>query len=47
LNGTPSNDNISYYTGAGGGGVITSPTQVDPSQFKQPHCLGAGKDVTP
>ena len=46
LNGTPSNDNISYYTGAGTGGLITSPDQVDPSQFKQPHCLGAA-DVTP
>jgi uncharacterized protein GlcG (DUF336 family) len=46
LNGTPSNDNISYYTGAGAGGLITSPDQVDPSQFKQPHCLGAA-DVTP
>src|SRR5256714_800459 len=30
LNGTPTSDNISYYTG-----VITSPDQVDPSQFKQ------------
>jgi len=48
LNGTPSNDNISYYTGASGtDGLITSPDQVDPSQFKQPHCLGASKDVTP
>jgi uncharacterized protein GlcG (DUF336 family) len=46
LNGTPTNDNISYYTGLGAGGVITSPDQVDPSQFKQPHCLGAS-DVTP
>jgi uncharacterized protein GlcG (DUF336 family) len=46
LNGTPSNDNISYYTGAGAGGLITSPDQVDPSQFRQPHCLGA-TDVTP
>ncbi len=42
LNGTPTNDNISYYTG-----VIISPDQVDPSQFKQPHCLGASTDVTP
>jgi uncharacterized protein GlcG (DUF336 family) len=48
LNGTPSNDNISYYAGdAGKDGLITSPDQVDPSQFKQPHCLGASKDVTP
>jgi uncharacterized protein GlcG (DUF336 family) len=46
LNHTPTNDNISYYDGLGAGGVITSPVQVDPSQFKQPHCLGAG-DVTP
>jgi uncharacterized protein GlcG (DUF336 family) len=46
LNGTPNSDNISYYTGAGPGGVITSPDQVDPSQFKQPHCLGAS-DVIP
>jgi uncharacterized protein GlcG (DUF336 family) len=46
-NGTPSSDNISYYTGQGAGGLITSPTQVDPSQFKQPHCLGASTDVTP
>jgi uncharacterized protein GlcG (DUF336 family) len=45
-NATPSNDNISYYTGAGTGGLITSSGQVDPSQFKQPHCLGAA-DVTP
>jgi len=47
LNGTPTNDNISYYTGAGVGGLITSPIQVDPSQFKQPQCLGSGTDVTP
>ena len=47
LNGTPSNDNINYYAGAGTDGLITSPDQVDPSQFKQPHCLGASKDVTP
>jgi uncharacterized protein GlcG (DUF336 family) len=46
-NATPSNDNISYYTGAGTGGLITSSDQVDPSQFKQPHCLGASTDVTP
>ncbi len=46
LNGTPNSDNISYYTGLGAGGLITSPDQVDPSQFKQPHCLGAS-DVTP
>lgn len=39
-------DNINYYTGAGTGGVITSPDQVDPSQFAQPHCLGAA-DITP
>jgi len=37
LNGTPTNDNIQYYPTAA----------VDPSQFAQPHCLGAGKDVTP
>jgi uncharacterized protein GlcG (DUF336 family) len=47
LNGTPNSDNIVYYTGAGTDGVITSPTQVDPSQFAQPHCLGDKKDVTP
>src|SRR5437764_7388236 len=46
LNGTPTIDNISYYIGTGSGGLITSPDQVDPSQFKQPHCLGA-TDVTP
>jgi len=46
LNVTPNVDNISYYIGAGPGGVITSSVQVDPSQFKQPHCLGA-QDVTP
>jgi uncharacterized protein GlcG (DUF336 family) len=46
VNGTPNNDNIVYYTGSGSGGVITSPDQVDPSQFAQPHCLGAA-DVTP
>ena len=46
-NTTPTSDNISYYTGAGAGGLITSPDQVDPSQFKQPHCLGAATDVTP
>jgi uncharacterized protein GlcG (DUF336 family) len=43
LNGT---DNIVYYSGPGTGGVINSSVQVDPSQFAQPHCLGA-KDVTP
>lgn len=42
LNGTPSNDNISYYEPA-----ITSSTQVDPTQYKQPHCRTDGKDVTP
>jgi len=47
LNGTPSPDNISYYAGLGADGLITSPDQVDPSQFKQPHCLGASTDVTP
>lgn len=47
FNGTPTSDNISYYTGAGIGGLITSSVQVDPSQFKQPHCLGAPTDVTP
>jgi uncharacterized protein GlcG (DUF336 family) len=47
LNGTPNSDNISYYTGLGTGGLITSPDQVDPSQFKQPHCLGASTDVIP
>ena len=46
LNGTPTIDNISYYDGLGPDKLITSPVQVDPSQFKQPHCLGA-KDVTP
>jgi uncharacterized protein GlcG (DUF336 family) len=44
--GVGSGDNIVYYTGAGSGGVITSPDQVNPSQFAQPHCLGAA-DVTP
>jgi uncharacterized protein GlcG (DUF336 family) len=43
--GPGSTDNISYYSGLGAGGLITSPVQVDPSQFKQPHCLGAS-DVT-
>jgi uncharacterized protein GlcG (DUF336 family) len=47
LNGTPTSDNISYYVGLGADAQITSPTQVDPSQFKQPHCLGASVDVTP
>jgi uncharacterized protein GlcG (DUF336 family) len=47
LNGTPTSDNISYYTGAGADELISSPNQVDPSQFKQPHCMGASKDVTP
>ena len=48
LNGTPSSDNISYYAGdSAADGLVTSPDQVDPSQFKQPHCLGASKDVTP
>ena len=47
LNATPSNDNISYYTGSGVAGLVTSPDQVDPSQFKQPRCLGASTDVTP
>jgi uncharacterized protein GlcG (DUF336 family) len=48
LNGTPSDDNISYYAGdPSSDGLITSPSQVDPSQFKQPHCMGASKDVTP
>lgn len=41
LNSTPSNDNISYYEPA-----ITSSPQVDPSQFKQPHCI-LGRDRTP
>jgi hypothetical protein len=43
LNGT---DDIVYYSGQGMGGVINSSVEVDPSQFAQPHCLGA-KDVTP
>jgi len=47
FNATPTNDNISYYTGAGPHGLITSSVQVDPSQFSQPHCLGDNKDVTP
>ena len=48
FNGTPSSDNISYYAGdPTHDGLITSSVQVDPSQFKQPHCLGASKDVTP
>jgi uncharacterized protein GlcG (DUF336 family) len=38
-------DNIIYYTGAGPNGQITSPDQVDPSQFAQPHCLPT--DITP
>jgi uncharacterized protein GlcG (DUF336 family) len=46
LNVTPSNDNISYYDGSGPGDVIISSTEVNPSEFKQPHCLGAA-DVTP
>src|SRR3954469_1842777 len=46
FNAAPTSDNISYYVGAGPGGLITSSDQVDPSQFKQPHCLGA-TDVTP
>ena len=37
LDGTPNNDNISYFPTAA----------IDPSQFKQPHCLGAGTDITP
>jgi uncharacterized protein GlcG (DUF336 family) len=45
FNGTPNSDNISYYTGAGTGGVITSSDQVDPSQFKQPHC--GATDIVP
>jgi uncharacterized protein GlcG (DUF336 family) len=36
---TPSNDNISYYPT----GLLSG--QIDPSQFKQPHCLAT--DVTP
>jgi len=47
LNGTPTIDNISYYDGLGPDKLITSPVQVDPSQFKQPHCRGASVDVTP
>jgi hypothetical protein len=48
LNGTPTSDQISYYAGdAGADGLITNPTQVNPSQFKQPHCIGASTDVTP
>jgi uncharacterized protein GlcG (DUF336 family) len=35
LDGTPNPDNISYY----------ATSSVDPSQFKQPHCLGAGVDI--
>ncbi len=46
LNGTPSNDNISYYEPGAPPSAITSSPQVDPSQFKQPHCI-PGKDVTP
>jgi uncharacterized protein GlcG (DUF336 family) len=47
LNGTPNDDNISYYDGdPAHDNLITSSTQVDPSQFKQPHCLGASKDVS-
>ena len=38
LNGT---DNISYYA------IGTTSATLDPSQFKQPHCLGATTDVTP
>ena len=33
-------DNISYYA------IGTTAATLDPSQFKQPHCLGAG-DITP
>lgn len=47
LNGTPTPDNISYYTPGTPGNLVTSSTQVDPSQFKQPHCRGNGIDVTP
>ena len=48
LNGTPNSDNIVYYAGdKGADGLITSPTQVDPSKFNQPHCRGASIDVTP
>jgi len=47
-NGTPTIDNISYYAGNPlADGLITSPDQVNPSQFKQPHCQGASIDVTP
>jgi len=35
--GGSTSDNISYYPTAA----------VDPSQFKQPHCLGAGTDIVP
>jgi uncharacterized protein GlcG (DUF336 family) len=38
LNGT---DNIVYYP------IGTTAATLDPSQFKQPHCLGAATDVTP
>jgi uncharacterized protein GlcG (DUF336 family) len=41
LNGTPNSDNIVYY----GTAPLTSPDQVDPSQFAQPHCTT--HDVTP
>src|SRR5262249_53100096 len=44
---TPNSDNIVYYDGTPPNGLITSSTQVDPSQFKQPHCLGINTDVTP
>jgi uncharacterized protein GlcG (DUF336 family) len=48
FNKTPTSDNISYYAGdPTRDGLITSSVQVDPSQFKQPHCLGASTDVTP
>jgi uncharacterized protein GlcG (DUF336 family) len=44
---TPTSDNISYYAGSPPDGLITSPDQVNPSLFDQPHCLGSSVDVTP
>ncbi|HLH11201.1 MAG TPA: heme-binding protein [Methylovirgula sp.] len=38
-------DNIAYYAGPGPGGQLTSPNQVVPSEFAQPHCTA--HDVTP
>lgn len=41
LDGTPNSDNISYFPDGPSGPVV------NPSQFSQPHCLGAKTDVIP